>query len=38
MSAFTGLYSVLGGAAFLGILFYLWLCTKQGEKWLRSLG
>jgi hypothetical protein len=37
MQGLDGLIFVLGGSAAMGILFAIWLHTKSGQKWLKSL-
>ena len=39
MQGLDGLIFVLGGSAAMGILFLfaIWLHTKSGQKWLKSL-
>ena len=37
MQGLDGLIIVLGGTGIVAILFAIWLHTKSGEKWLKSL-
>jgi hypothetical protein len=37
MGNFEGIFIVFGGTAIIAILFAIWLHTKSGEKWLKSL-